>query len=177
MLFYVIAMSMIVSASYHFSDQELFAQLAIVEVFFVLWFMKMFYEKAIPDAPQYKHDSAAKARVFFYFLLPFAFLDSFNQGLPEYILYGLWISCAISFVLAEFTKSKVILLEFLGLAGFAVLVSFIKINYFALLLGNALFFAVSYYKRSWEEAAFDKTDYQFIFLLTPYFAIASVSLI
>jgi hypothetical protein len=176
-LFYVIMLSIGETHSYHFSDQELYGQLAMIEVMFVLWVLELFYEKAIPNAPQYKHDLAKSARILCYVMLPIGLLDAFYHGLPGYILYGMWLMCLLTFLLAEFTKSKSVLVEFLGFVVLSALFSFAKVDYGALLVGNSLLLGICYYKKAWTEAAFEKRDYQILYFLAPYFAIASVGLV
>jgi hypothetical protein len=172
-----IAYSMNQAQSWHFSNLALYAQLALIEIIMVLWGLTIFYKKVFPNAAEYKHTLAEKAREVSYFILPIALLDAFNHGLPTYILYGLWLMVLLTFVLSKISGSKLVLVEFLLLAVVAMGVSFIEIQYGALLFGNILLFSILFFEKGWQEEAFEKPDYQLIYLAAPYFAIASVGLI
>lgn len=163
--------------SYHFADQLLYGQLAMIEILFVLWFLKLFYEKVFPEAPAYKHALATRAREVFYLILPLALLDIFNHGLPTYILYGLWTATALSFVLAEFTKSRLVLVEFLGFVGVSMFLSCLILELGPLILGNALLLGIGFYKKAWTEEAFKERDYQLFYLAIPYFFAVSLGLV
>lgn len=171
------ANSMNQAQSWHFSDLALYGKLALIEIIVVLWGLKIFYKKVLSDAPGYKHNLTGKVRELSYFILPIALLDAFNHGLPTYILYGLWLMVLLTFVLSKISGSKLVLVEFLLLAVAAMGVSFIEIQYGALILGNILLFGVLLFEKGWREEAFEQTDYQLIYLTAPYFAIASVGLV
>lgn len=177
MLVFVVLMSMDRVGSYHFSDQLLYGQLGMVEILFVLWFLELFYEKVLPEAPAYKHKMAKKAREVAYFILPLALLDAFNNRLPAYLLYGFWIATGLAFALVEFTKSKLVLVEFLGLTALSIFLSCISVQAGPLVVGNVLLLGIGFYKKAWTEKAFEKADYQMVYLVTPYFFAVSAGLI
>ena len=176
-LVFVVLFSMDKVGSYHFSDQLLYGQLGMLEILFVLWFMKLFYEKVFPEAPAYKHEIAARAREVFYLILPFALLDATYNGLPAYILYGLWGATTLAFVLAEYTKSKLVLVQFLGFVVVSMLFSCLSLELGPLILGNVLLLGIGYYKKAWTEEAFKQLDYKVLYLVMPYFLAVSVGLI
>ncbi|WMX16159.1 DUF2339 domain-containing protein [Aureispira sp. CCB-E] len=169
--------SMDAVGSRHFSDQLLYGQLAMVEILFVLWFLQLFYEKVLTEAATYKHALAKRAREVFYLILPIALIDSIHHGLPSYILYGFWVATGLAFVLAEFTKSKLVLVEFLGLVAVSMFLSFGAFEIGPLLLGNVLLLGIGFYKKAWKEAAFEKLDYLGLYLVLPYFFAVSTGLI
>ena len=171
------AYSMNQAQSWHFSDLALYGQLALIEIIMVLWGLTVFYKKVFPNAAEYKHTLAEKARELSYFILPIALLDAFNHGLPTYIVSGLWLMVLLTFVLSKISGSKLVLVEFLLLTVAAMGVSFISIQYEALLFGNILLFSILFFEKGWQEEIFEKSNYQLIHLTAPYFAIASVGLI
>jgi hypothetical protein len=175
-LAFLVLFSMDSTNSYHFSDQLLYGQLAMLEVLFVLWFLKLFYEKVLPEAPAYKHVWAGRAREVFYLILPLALLDTFYNGLPTYFLYGLWIATGLAFVLAEFTKSKSVLVEFLMLVAISMFLSCTALELGPLILGNVLLLGIGFYKKAWKEEAFEELNYQILYLAIPYFLAISIGL-
>jgi uncharacterized membrane protein len=170
---FMLALAVIISMSrvnsYHFSDQLLFGQLGMIEILFVLWFMKLFYEKVFPEAPAYKHAVAARVREGFYVILPLAILSAFHHNMPAHLLYGFWIAAGLSFILAEFTKSKVVLVEFLGLVAISIFLTFGSFELGPLIVGNVLLLGIGFYKKAWTEEAFEKLDYQVLYFVLPYF--------
>jgi len=176
-LVFVVLISMDKVGSYHFSDQLLYGQLGMIEILFVLWFLKLFYEKIFPEAPEYKHALAKRAREVFYLSLPIILLYGINHGLPTFVLYGFWGATSLAFVLTEYTKSKLILIQFLGLAAISMLLSCIAFELGPLILGNILLLILGFYKKAWTEKAFEQSNYKGLYLILPYFLALSIGLV
>jgi hypothetical protein len=175
-LAFAVLLSMSKVNSYHFSDQFLYGKLAMVEGLFMLWFLQLFYEKVSPEAPAYKHTVAQKVREVFYLILPLILLSIFRHRFPMHLLYGLWIAVSLTFVLAEFTKSKLILIEFLCFAAVSVFLSCASLQVGPLILGNVVLLGIGFYKKAWTEEAFGKLDYQGLYIVLPYFFAGSAGL-
>lgn len=84
-LLLVVILSMEDVNSYHFTVQRLYGQLGIVEILFVLWFLKPFYGRVLPEAPAYKQHLAATTQEAFYIILPLVLLDTFYYVLLGFI--------------------------------------------------------------------------------------------
>jgi len=177
MLVFAVLLSMGNAASYHFSDQALYGQLPMLEVLFMLWFFKLFYEKVYPEAPAYKQAFVGGAREFFYILLPLILLSMFKHRFAEYLLYGFWIAAGLAFVLAEFTKEKSILVEFLVLVAIAMILSIGGFELGPLIFGNVMLLGIGLYKKGWTEEAFKQTGYQVLYIVSPYFFAVSTGLV
>ncbi len=162
--------------SYHFSDQFNYGKLGMIEGLFMLWFLKLFYEKFYPEAPAYKTKLVGRVREVFYLILPLILLSMFRHRFPTELVYGLWMAVCLTFVLAEFTKSKLILVEFLGFVAVSIFFSCVSMKLGSLLLGNAVLLGIVFYKKAWTEAAFEKIDYQALYLVVPYFFAGSTGL-
>lgn len=177
MLVFAGLLSMDNGGSYHFSDQMRYGQFALVEILFVLWVLPLFYTKVYPKAPAYKHSLAERSREVFYLIVPLILLSMFKHRFPMHLSYGLWLAVALTFVLAEYTKKKSVLIEFLMLTGAAIFLSCGKFELGPLLAGNLGLLGIGFYKKAWTEKAFEDRYYQALYLVLPYFFAASVGLI
>jgi hypothetical protein len=176
MLIFAGFLSMDVMGSYHFSDQQRYGQYAFVEILFVLWVLPLFYVKVFPDAPEYKHNLARRSRELFYLATPIILLSMFRHAFPMHLLYGLWFATGLTFGLAEFTKLKSILIEFLILAVISMSLSCMAFELGPLLMGNAMLLGIGFYKKAWTEKAFENTYYQVLYLVMPFFFAMSTGL-
>lgn len=149
------------TGSIHFSEQALYAQLAGIEIMFCLWFMKMFYEKLLPNSP--KIPIMDKARELFYLILPLAIIEMTNSNFPDWLVFGLWGAAALSFVLTELTKRKTLQVELHGLIAIAAALTLIDGNYIAMLVGTILLGGILAYKKGYQKEAFQASPYKGLF--------------
>ncbi|MBF7072115.1 DUF2339 domain-containing protein [Glaciecola sp. MH2013] len=92
--------------SLRFSLLPTFAKASLILAFVQLWLWSAFYRKFYPQSPF--ASVAELARLAFYFLLPICWLGSAFRHFEAYIGALLWLSPALSLVLAHFIKAAVL---------------------------------------------------------------------
>jgi hypothetical protein len=99
------------TGSLHFSDQKLFAQLAMVELLGSLWVLKYYY-KTLKIEESNTFVFAQKLRITFFCLLPLILANFVRRGAFEFIELGLWVSTLITYFLFKKLKYQALKIEF-----------------------------------------------------------------
>jgi len=113
------------TGSFHFLDQKLYAQLAIIEFLASLWVLKYYYRTLkIEDSNTFKF--AQNLRITFFCLLPLILINFVRRNAFEFIELGLWISALTSYFLFKKLKYRVLQFEFYLLSVIAFVLCYLE---------------------------------------------------
>jgi hypothetical protein len=101
--------SAIVVGNYHFTEQNIFAQIARVEIFVSLWLVAEFYRRYFPESRNIKFTEGL--RKIFYCLIPLLFLPKVLREYSGYLPIALWLSSIIALFLYSRLQYKVLMIE------------------------------------------------------------------
>lgn len=112
------------TASVHFSDQKLYAQIAMVELLTSLWILKYYY-KALKIENSNTFTFTENLRITFFCLLPLILVNFVRKNAFEYIELGLWVGTLITYFLFKKLKYKALKVEFyfLSVIAFSICIS------------------------------------------------------
>ena len=96
--------------SLRFSQQELFAQIAIIEFFISLWGIQFFFEKIKFKGSKF-FPIAHKLRIVFFCLIPLLIVYETNKHLPELLVSGMWFAVLATYFLYKKLKYKALIIE------------------------------------------------------------------
>lgn len=95
--------------NFHFSEQNIYAQIARVEVFLSLWLIAEFYKRYCTLSPNAAF--AKGLRKVFYCLIPVLFLPSVLRQHSDYFPLALWLSSSIALLLLMRLRYTVLQVE------------------------------------------------------------------
>ncbi len=127
--------------SLHFGSQTIYGKTAIIEAFILLYLGQLFYEKLMPDSPLVKYMN--KARILFYIYLPLMFLPHIFKYHHPYFPLAIWGAFIINFVLWEYLKIRVLLIELKIISIIAILIS-LSVNILTILTKTGYFLDQSF---------------------------------
>ena len=96
--------------SLRFSQQELFAQIAIIELIISLWGIQFFFEKIKFERSKF-FPITHKLRILFFCLIPLLIVYETNKHLPEFLVSGIWIAVLATYFLHKKLKYKALIVE------------------------------------------------------------------
>lgn len=111
-----------------FSKQLLWGKMSILEVLFVMWALKSFYEKILHVKPRNRNLNFI--REVFYWIIPLTIISPVRHNFPELLPAALWGSVLISFIIYEITKRKSLITEFTILTIIAATMGLISDYYY-----------------------------------------------
>lgn len=96
--------------SLRFSQQELFAQIAIIELIVSLWGIQFFFEKIKFKGSKF-FPIAHKLRILFFCLIPLLIVYETNKYLPKFLVSGVWVAVLATYFLHKKLKYKALIIE------------------------------------------------------------------
>ncbi len=119
----------------------------LVEVYGILWFLKLFYQKFLFQNPRLRYMSLA--RDLFSIAFPLVIIFIASRRLPLYLPYAVWVSVAMSYIIAQITKNKTIIAEFYALLIIACFLSFRHSNFYYISTGGIVIATILTTKFGW----------------------------
>ena len=127
-------LSVVETGSIHFSDQSVYAQLILVEIMAVFWFLKLFYQK-VKMENETTFAISKNLRVTFFVLLPLLFINIIRKQYFDLIEVGLWIGTLITYLLFRKLKYSALKMEFYILSFLSFLICFSEWDSIGMLAG------------------------------------------
>jgi len=131
-LFFIMAFvdSALNAESYHFSDQAIFAKIALIELLITFWYLKKFCKDFINNSgiQGFVHG----LRILFFLLLPLLFIRFAYIRFPEYITSTLWASTLLPYLLYARLKYRELIYETFILFGVSFLLSLAILSFVGL---------------------------------------------
>ena len=109
LIIFPVLLSAAIVGNFHYSEQNIFAQIARVEAFVCLWLIAEFYRRYCQQSRLFAHSE--NLRKLFYLLIPVFFLPTVWRKYPELFPVVLWLSSAISLFLYHRLQYGVLKLE------------------------------------------------------------------
>ncbi|MGY6648186.1 DUF2339 domain-containing protein [Wenyingzhuangia sp. IMCC45574] len=119
------SLSMLNAYSYHFSDQDLPTQIAIVQFLGILWLLKSFYKKF--KINHTKTFNLTKGfRIIFFCILPLIIISTVKRNAFDFIELGFWASSLVTYVLFKKLKYHALKIEFYLLSSLSLAFCFLE---------------------------------------------------
>lgn len=163
-----------ITESYHFSDQHLFAQISILELFLSLWFIQKYYE-ILNETEKPIFELAKIFRITFYVLVPLLFIHLVRRNAFEFIEAAFSIGALMSFFLFRYLKfvalrNETYILLFLGFVA-----SILFADVIAVIVNMVVVLTILIMERADKEVRLSESPFKPLLIVAPYPLAISIS--
>jgi len=178
LILYVLAfgISALQVGSYHFRDQEVYAQIALLELFVSLWGIQFFFDK-IGFKKDVLYPFSHVLRVGFFMLIPLLVIYQTNKHFDEYLIVGVWVSVLVAFLLQKKLLYKPMIYEVAILFALGAVVPFYTndLEWFSALSMLAVISVIFAVEKAHLEESFTESVYKSLLKIIPFLAIGVIS--
>lgn len=153
-----------------FSDQLLYGKIGILELLFVFWFLKLFYEK-MGYATQADHKIAQILRVVFYVLLPLLFIKQIYKHANPYFPIAMWVGFFMSYGLFKRFKHHALLAETHVLLFAAIGINVALYDVRGIVLGLISMVLLLLLEKGYIKSSLEQSKFLSTLVITPYIVI------
>ena len=178
LVFFVLTyvMSALEVQSFHFKDQALFAQIALLELFVSLWGIKFFFERI-----GFKNNSlyalSHRLRIGFFVLIPLLMVYQTIKHFDDYLVIGVWSSVLVAYFLHKKLCYQQLALELVVLFFLGILSPFYigELSWYGALYLLIVLTVIFLSEKAHLKSYFDKSDHKLVLQAIPITAAAVIA--
>lgn len=165
---YAVSVDLVNSTS--FTDQLLYGKIGMIELLFVFWFLKLFYEK-MGYSRQADHKIAQILRVVFYVLLPLLFIKQIYKHAIPFFPIAMWVGFFMSYGLFKRFKHHALLAEAHILLYAAVGINIALYDIWGIVLGLISLLVLILLEKGYVKSSLEQSKFLSTLVVSPYIGI------